>query len=45
MEVAVVVGFGKRVHALAVRLERGGEQAAGRAAPPGRWLCVDVQAA
>jgi hypothetical protein len=45
MEMAVVVGFGKRVHALAVRLERGGGQAAGRAAPPGRWLCVDVQAA
>ena len=45
MEMAVVVGLGKRVHALAVRLERGGGQAAGRAAPPGRWLCVDVQAA
>ena len=46
MEMAVVVGFGKRVHALAVRLERGGGQAAaGRAAQPGRWLCVDVEAA
>jgi hypothetical protein len=45
MEMAVVVGFGKRVHALAVRLERGGGQAAGRAAPAGRWLCVDVEAA
>ena len=45
MEMAVVVGFGKRVHALAVRLERGSGQAAGRPALPGRWLCVDVEAA
>ena len=45
MEMAVVVGIGKRVHALAVRLERGSGQAVGRAAPPGRWLCVDVEAA
>jgi hypothetical protein len=45
MEMAVVVGFGDRVHALAVRLERGSEQAAGRPAPPGRWLCVDIEAA
>ena len=45
MVMAGVVGFGTRVHALAVRLERGSGQAAGRAAPPGRWLCVDVEAA
>jgi len=46
MEMAVVVVFGKRVHALAVRLERGGGQvAAGRAAQPGKWLCVAVEAA
>jgi hypothetical protein len=46
MEMAVVVVFGKRVHALALRLERGGDQATtGRAAQPGRWLCVAVEAA
>ena len=46
MEMAVVVVFGQRVHALALRLERGGGQAtAGRAAQPGRWLCVAVEAA
>jgi Family of unknown function (DUF6459) len=46
MEMAVVVVFGQRVHALAVRLERGGGQAtASRAAQPGRWLCVAVEAA
>jgi len=46
MEMAVVVVFGQRVHALALRLERGGGQAtAGRAPQPGRWLCVAVEAA
>jgi Family of unknown function (DUF6459) len=46
MEVAVVVVFGQRVHALALRLERGGGRAtAGRAAQPARWLCVAVEAA
>jgi hypothetical protein len=46
MEMAVVVVFGQRVHALALRLERGGGQAkASRAAPPGSWLCVAVEAA
>ena len=46
MEMAVVVVFGQRVHALAVRLERGGGQAtAGRPAQPGRWMCVTVEAA
>ena len=47
MEMTVVVGFGQRIHALAVRLERTGSRpaAAGRAAPPGRWLCTTVEAA
>jgi hypothetical protein len=46
MEMAVVVVLGQRVHALALRLERGGGRAsAGRAAQPGRWLCVAVEAA
>jgi hypothetical protein len=46
MEMAVVVVIGQRVHALAVRMERGGGQAtAGRAAQPGRWMCVAVEAA
>ncbi len=37
MEMTVVVGFGPRVHALALRLERGDN--------PGRWLCTTVEAA
>jgi hypothetical protein len=37
MEVTVVVAFGPRVHALALRLERGDQ--------PGRWLCTTVEAA
>ena len=46
IEMAVVVVFGQRVHALALRLERGGGQAsASRAAQPGSWLCVAVEAA
>ena len=46
MEMAVVVVFGQRVHALALRLERGGGRAAaGRAPEPGRWMCVAVEAA
>ena len=46
MEMAVVVVFGQRVHALALRLERGGGQAtASRAAQPGSWRCVAVEAA
>jgi hypothetical protein len=47
LEMTVVVGFGQRVHALAVRLERAGgtpAAAAGRA-PGSRWLCVAVEAA
>jgi hypothetical protein len=31
------VAFGPRVHALALRLERGDQ--------PGRWLCTTVEAA
>jgi Family of unknown function (DUF6459) len=47
IEMTVVVGFGKRVHALAVRLDRadGGPAAAGRAAGAGRWLCTAIEAA
>jgi hypothetical protein len=46
MEMAVVVVFGQRVHALALRLERGGGRPiAGRAPEPGRWMCVAVEAA
>src|SRR5215831_12103362 len=46
MEMAVVVVFGQRVHALALRLERGGGRpGAGRAPQPGRWRCVAVEAA
>ena len=47
MEMTVVVGFGPRVKALAVRLEQTGP---GPAAPPGaraaaRWVCTAVEAA
>jgi len=47
VEMAVVVGFGKRVHALAVRLERAdsGQPVSGRADRSGRWLCTTVEAA
>lgn len=47
MEMSVVVGFGPRVRALAVRLERtpGRPAAAGQAARPSRWLCTVVEAA
>jgi len=47
MEMTVVVGFGQRVHALALRLERAGDTlaAAGRGAPDNRWVCVAVEAA
>ncbi len=47
VEMTVVVGFGMRVHALAVRLERAGcaPATAGQAARAGRWLCVAVEAA
>jgi len=47
MEMTVVVGFGTRVHALAVRLERAGRgnTVPGRATRPGAWLCTTVEAA
>ena len=47
MEMAVVVGFGKRIHALAVRLERAGcgQPVSGRAGQSGKWLCTTVEAA
>ena len=47
MEMAVVVGFGKRIHALAVRLERAGygRPVSGRADQSGKWLCTTVEAA
>jgi len=46
LEMTVVVAFGMRVRALAVRLERtgGGQAAAGRPGPAG-WLCTAVEAA
>jgi len=43
MEMTVVVGFGPRVKALAVRLERAGACTAGDRAA--RWLCTAVEAA
>jgi len=47
VEMSVVVGFGPRERALAVRLERtqGRPATAGRAARPQRWLCTAVEAA
>ena len=46
LEMTVVVAFGMRVRALAVRLERtgGGQPATGRPRPA-RWLCTTVEAA
>jgi hypothetical protein len=46
LEMTVVVDFGNRVRALAVRLERagGGQPAVGSPAPV-RWLCTTVEAA
>src|SRR5215467_5640382 len=46
MEMAVVVGFGSRVRALAVRLERSAESPpASLGEPTGRWVCTAVEAA
>ena len=46
MEMAVVVGFGARVRALAVRLERpAADSSAGLGEPAGRWVCTAVEAA
>jgi hypothetical protein len=47
VEMAVVVGFGPRVRALAVRLERMPPRpaTAGHTARQARWLCTAVEAA
>jgi hypothetical protein len=46
MEMAVVVGFGARVRALAVRLERSAvDPPASLGQPAGRWVCTAVEAA
>jgi uncharacterized protein DUF6459 len=46
MEMAVVVGFGARVRALAVRLERSAvDSPGGLGEPAGRWVCTAVEAA
>lgn len=47
MEMTVVVGFGTRVRALAVRLELSDPHpaTAGESAPRARWLCTAVEAA
>jgi hypothetical protein len=47
MEMSVVVGFGPRVRALAIRLERAQPRPAtpGHADRPPRWLCTAVEAA
>ena len=47
LEMTVVVGFGARVRALAVRLERGGAPTAadGRRSGAPRWVCTAVEAA
>jgi len=46
LEMAVVVAFGQRVRALAVRLERTGHGPSATDRPgPGRWLCTTVEAA
>lgn len=47
VEMTVIVGFGPRVRALAVRLERDTRHAAsaGRPATPPRWVCTAIEAA
>lgn len=47
LEMTVIVGFGPRVRALAVRLERAGPLPAtpGRPAQQARWLCTAIEAA
>jgi Family of unknown function (DUF6459) len=46
LEMAVVVGFGSRVRALAVRLERSAvSPPASLGEPAGRWVCTAVEAA
>ena len=47
LEMTVVVGFGPRVKAMAVRLERTGTRLPARRGEPlaGRWVCTAVEAA
>jgi hypothetical protein len=47
VEMTVIVGFGPRIRALAVRLERDGPHHAspGRAAKAARWVCTVIEAA
>jgi hypothetical protein len=47
VEMTVIVGFGPRIRALAVRLERNGPHHAspGRAARAARWVCTVIEAA
>ncbi len=47
MEMSVVVGFGPRVRAVAIRLERTGPgpTTPGQAAARPRWVCTAVEAA
>ncbi len=47
VEMTVIVGFGPRIRALAVRLERDGPHRAspGRAARAARWVCTAIEAA
>lgn len=47
VEMTVIVGFGPRIRALAVRLERDGPHhaAPGRAARAARWVCTVIEAA
>ena len=47
LEMTVVVGFGPRVKAMAVRLERTGTRLPARRGDPltGRWVCTAVEAA
>jgi hypothetical protein len=47
LEMTVIVGFGPRIRALAVRLERSTPRSAGpgQAARAARWLCTAVEAA
>jgi hypothetical protein len=45
VEVTVVLGFGSRSRALAMRFERlpGRRAAPGRPARPARWLCTEIE--
>jgi len=47
VEMTVIVGFGPRIRAIAVRLERDGPRRAspGRDAKAARWVCTAIEAA